>query len=202
MSEAQSADGCVSDEKLPWLCDLAPLHADAGRLRCGLQSLRKQRRFGRLLLQPRATPVGTHGHSPGPSSSNCDSPANARQCENPGCIEGVCPTGASLSADEATGVVLGQCRGVHRGESVPDRLPARTRCARLNPNTNVVEKCSVGGYTRATMVRSEDTGCRPCVHTLLLRRARYSWRAGRSRPAPLRRLYGGGWRGDNLLTAA
>lgn len=66
-------------------------------------------------------------------------PMQCQQCENPGCIE-VCPTGASYR-DEETGVVLVDAETCIGCESCLEGCPFNVR--QLNPNTNVVVKCTL-----------------------------------------------------------
>ena len=82
-------------------------------------------------------------------------PLQCQQCENPGCIE-VCPTGASYR-DEATGVVLVNAEECIGCESCLTGCPYNVR--QLNPNTNVVEKCTL------CFQRHENETWEPaCVH--------------------------------------
>lgn len=66
-------------------------------------------------------------------------PMQCQQCANPGCIE-VCPTGASYR-DEETGVVLVNAEDCIGCGSCLTGCPYGVRA--LNPNTNVVEKCTL-----------------------------------------------------------
>lgn len=66
-------------------------------------------------------------------------PHQCQQCENPGCID-VCPTGASYR-DEETGVVLVNYEDCIGCESCIPACPYDARM--LNPNTNVVQKCTL-----------------------------------------------------------
>ena len=82
-------------------------------------------------------------------------PLQCQQCENPGCIE-VCPTGASYR-DEATGVVLVNAEECIGCESCLKGCPYNVRT--LNPNTNVVEKC-----TLCFQRHEEEDWVPACVH--------------------------------------
>ncbi|NHM13768.1 4Fe-4S dicluster domain-containing protein [Xiamenia xianingshaonis] len=83
-------------------------------------------------------------------------PMQCQQCENPGCIE-VCPTGASYR-DEATGVVLVNADDCIGCETCLTGCPYNVRT--LNPNTNVIEKC-----TLCFQRRGDEAGWEPaCVH--------------------------------------
>lgn len=66
-------------------------------------------------------------------------PMQCQQCANPGCVE-VCPTGASYR-DEETGVVLVNAEDCIGCEQCMQGCPYGVR--QLNPNTNVVEKCTL-----------------------------------------------------------
>ena len=79
-------------------------------------------------------PVGTH-----PDIEMYWLPKQCQQCANPGCID-VCPTGASYR-DEETGVVLVNAEECIGCESCIEGCPFEART--LNPNTNVVEKCTL-----------------------------------------------------------
>ena len=99
-------------------------------------------------------------HAVGPTGTFTDIeqywlPLQCQQCENPGCIE-VCPTGASYR-DEATGVVLVNAEECIGCESCLTGCPYNVRT--LNPNTNVVEKCTL------CFQRHENESWEPaCVH--------------------------------------
>ena len=104
-------------------------------------------------------------------------PLQCQQCENPGCIE-VCPTGASYR-DEATGVVLVNAEECIGCESCLKGCPYNVRT--LNPNTNVVEKC-----TLCFQRHEEEAGCRPaCTTAAAARATSATWTIP---TAPLRRL--------------
>jgi len=66
-------------------------------------------------------------------------PHQCQQCENPGCIE-VCPTSASYR-DEETGVVLVNYDECIACETCIPACPYEARM--LNPNANVVQKCTL-----------------------------------------------------------
>lgn len=83
-------------------------------------------------------------------------PMQCQQCANPGCIE-VCPTGASYR-DEETGVVLVNAEDCIGCGSCLTGCPYGVRS--LNPNTNVVEKCTLCSHKV-----HDELGWEPaCVH--------------------------------------
>lgn len=83
-------------------------------------------------------------------------PMQCQQCANPGCIE-VCPTGASYR-DEETGVVLINAEDCIGCGSCLTGCPYGVRS--LNPNTNVVEKCTLCSHKV-----HDELGWEPaCVH--------------------------------------
>ena len=90
-----------------------------------------------------------------PSARKTAVPMLCMHCENAPCVE-VCPTGASYR-DEATGVVLVNAEECIGCESCLKGCPYNVRT--LNPNTNVVEKC-----TLCFQRHEEEDWVPACVH--------------------------------------
>ena len=82
-------------------------------------------------------------------------PMQCQHCENPACLD-VCPTGATAK-DEETGIVSVDSELCIGCESCLKGCPYNVRT--LNPNTNVVEKC-----TLCFQRHEEEDWVPACVH--------------------------------------